>query len=233
MDQSVSRPINAAMPRKAEQVRRRILFAAERLFAERGIEAVSLREIAALANHGNNNAVQYHFGTKAGLIDAIFEFRVAQMEDQRRRMMEEAEAAGLLGDALILMQILCLPHLSLQDEDGNYPYAGFMSQYLTRYRPIGLRHAGDLDLATTVHLRRLLGLVAQRINYVPLVVGQSRIALCNLMFVNMLVRRNHTPVDQREESTFKAMVRDTIEIATDALCATYRQRSDTPHWFGL
>ena len=42
-----------------------------------------------------------------------------------------------------------------------------MSQYLTRYRPLGLRHAGDVDLSTNVHLRRLLGLVAQRLNYVP------------------------------------------------------------------
>ena len=37
------------------------------------------------------------------------------MDDERGRMIVEAEAAGLLGDALTLMRILCLPHLSLAD----------------------------------------------------------------------------------------------------------------------
>ncbi|MDU0294099.1 TetR family transcriptional regulator, partial [Saccharothrix longispora] len=48
--------------------RLRLLAAAERLFAERGLYAVSNRQISAEAGQGNNAAVGYHFGTKADLV---------------------------------------------------------------------------------------------------------------------------------------------------------------------
>ena len=44
-----------------------IIVAAERLIAERGVD-VPLRDIAAAAGQRNNSAVQYHFGSRDGLI---------------------------------------------------------------------------------------------------------------------------------------------------------------------
>ncbi len=208
--------------RKADRTRRRILFAAEKLFAEQGIEAVSLRAIAAEVEHRNNNAVQYHFGTKADLIAAIFEERVAQMEAPRGAMLAEADAAGLLDDAHTLMRILCLPHIQLADNRGKHPYAGFMSQYLTRYRPAGMAHAGDLVIESSTNLRRLLALLQARIGYVPATVALSRIALCNLMFINMLVRQDQAPPGSPDAADFDERLHDTLEIATTALCAPYR-----------
>ncbi|MGO4759077.1 TetR family transcriptional regulator, partial [Streptomyces sp. 2MCAF27] len=58
---------------RAEQVsatRELILTAAERLFAERGVYAVSNRQVSEAAGQGNNAAVGYHFGTKADLVRA-------------------------------------------------------------------------------------------------------------------------------------------------------------------
>ena len=51
----------------AEQV----VAAAERLFAERGVEAVSLREVGKAAASRNTAVAHYHFGGKEGLIRAI------------------------------------------------------------------------------------------------------------------------------------------------------------------
>ncbi|MFJ6748499.1 MULTISPECIES: helix-turn-helix domain-containing protein [unclassified Streptomyces] len=45
--------------------------AAERLFAEHGLSAVSNRQIGEAAGQGNVTAVSYHFGGKAGLVRAI------------------------------------------------------------------------------------------------------------------------------------------------------------------
>ena len=45
----------------------RMIVVAERLFAERGIEAVSLREVGAACGLRNNSAAQYHFGSRTGL----------------------------------------------------------------------------------------------------------------------------------------------------------------------
>ena len=45
---------------------RRLVAAAETLFAGAGVDAVSLREINAAAGAGNASAIQYHFGDRAG-----------------------------------------------------------------------------------------------------------------------------------------------------------------------
>lgn len=62
--------------------------AAERLMAERGVEAVSLREVGAAAHQRNNSAAQYHFGTKDGLVSAVIDRRSAPLEEARTRMIE-------------------------------------------------------------------------------------------------------------------------------------------------
>jgi AcrR family transcriptional regulator len=63
-----------------------IIAAAERLFAEEGVQAVSNRQISEAAGQGNNAAVGYHFGTKADLIREIVRRHVEQMEPLRERM---------------------------------------------------------------------------------------------------------------------------------------------------
>lgn len=64
-------------------VQEQIVLAAERLFAEHGLDGVSLRQISAAAGSGNNTAVQYHFGTKDRLIQAIFEYRLPGLNERR------------------------------------------------------------------------------------------------------------------------------------------------------
>jgi AcrR family transcriptional regulator len=54
------------MTRPSDVTRQRILNAAERLFAERGYDATSVRAIVAKA-HVNQAAINYHFGGKDGL----------------------------------------------------------------------------------------------------------------------------------------------------------------------
>jgi AcrR family transcriptional regulator len=75
---------------RAEQVsatRELILTAAERLFAERGVYAVSNRQVGEAAGQGNNTAVGYHFGTKADLVRAIIRKHAARIEEIRARLL--------------------------------------------------------------------------------------------------------------------------------------------------
>jgi AcrR family transcriptional regulator len=77
---------------RAEQVsatRELILAAAERLFAEHGVFAVSNRQVSEAAGQGNNTAVGYHFGTKADLVRAIARKHAEQIERLRLRMVAE------------------------------------------------------------------------------------------------------------------------------------------------
>jgi len=59
-----------------------ILDAAEALFSEQGIERSSLRAITRRAEV-NLAAVNYHFGSKEGLVQAVFERRLAPMQAER------------------------------------------------------------------------------------------------------------------------------------------------------
>lgn len=70
----------------------RLLLAAERLFAERGIEAVSLRSIMQAAET-NVAAVHYHYGSKDLLVEAVVLSRVHVIAEARARMLEQLDRA--------------------------------------------------------------------------------------------------------------------------------------------
>jgi AcrR family transcriptional regulator len=72
----------------------RLVETAERLFAERGVHGVSLREIGAEAGQRNTGAVRYHFGTKAQLLDAVFEHRMVSINAHRLALLEELDGCG-------------------------------------------------------------------------------------------------------------------------------------------
>jgi AcrR family transcriptional regulator len=69
----------------------RILRAATRLFAERGFEGVSTRDIAAAVDL-NIATVHHHVGSKADLYDAVFARVYAEEEDVVRRAADEVRA---------------------------------------------------------------------------------------------------------------------------------------------
>ena len=71
-----------------------LLDAAEGLFAEHGIQGASLRAITRQAGV-NLAAVSYHFGSKEGLVRAVFERRMAPIQAERLARLEAClEAAG-------------------------------------------------------------------------------------------------------------------------------------------
>ncbi|ANY05298.1 TetR/AcrR family transcriptional regulator [Pseudonocardia sp. HH130630-07] len=71
---------------RAAATRERILDAAERLFAEHGVHAVSNRTIAETAGQGNNTAVGYHFGGKPDLVRALIRRNASAMDARREAM---------------------------------------------------------------------------------------------------------------------------------------------------
>jgi len=69
----------------------RLIAAAERLFAEGGEAATSLRAVARVA-HANAAAVHYHFGGRDELLRVVFERHRAPVAERRRRLLDEAAA---------------------------------------------------------------------------------------------------------------------------------------------
>jgi AcrR family transcriptional regulator len=67
----------------------RILDAAEKLFADKGFEATSLRDITTGADV-NLAAVNYHFQTKDALIEAVIARRIAPINSRRLELLRAA-----------------------------------------------------------------------------------------------------------------------------------------------
>ncbi|MEY8014546.1 TetR family transcriptional regulator [Mycobacterium servetii] len=79
----------AVRTERASSTQEAILVAAERLYAEHGMFAVSNRQVSEAAGQGNNAAVGYHFGTKADLVRAIEQKHRGPVEQLREQMVAE------------------------------------------------------------------------------------------------------------------------------------------------
>jgi AcrR family transcriptional regulator len=200
-------------------VKEKMILVGEVLFAENGINGASMREIASKAGQRNHYAAQYHFGSREGLVRAIFEYRMEQMEPARSRMLQEAERKGLLMDARTLLDIVMLPQLDLEDADGNHSYASFLSQYLLRSRSAQF---GDFGSESPPHLARVLDLLRERIGYLPTPVAQRRLVNGCLMFLNILVSHRGSGATDDLEETFENALEDTMEMIVTSICMPLR-----------
>src|ERR1700760_345818 len=72
----------------ADDTRSRLLLTAERLMAEQGLRAVGMKEISVAAGQRNNSAAQYHFGSRAGLVEAVFINRMTTVNEHRRSLLD-------------------------------------------------------------------------------------------------------------------------------------------------
>jgi AcrR family transcriptional regulator len=111
---------------RASGTREAILTAAERLFAEHGVYAVSNRQVSEAAGQGNNAAVGYHFGTKADLVRAIEGKHRIPIEQLREQMVSQARESTDLREWVACLVCPLTEHLA---ELGNPTwYARFAAQ---------------------------------------------------------------------------------------------------------
>ena len=100
----------------------KILDAAERLFAEAGFSGTSLRAITTRAGV-NLAAVNYHFGSKDALVEAVFARRLVPMNDARLRRLGELARRHGVGRIPLhrLVEAFVGPALALSGQSGPGP----------------------------------------------------------------------------------------------------------------
>jgi AcrR family transcriptional regulator len=111
-----------------------ILNAAERLFASYGFEGASLRTITAEAG-ANLGAVNYHFQTKGGLILEVLKRMFKPVNEERLRLLGEAEARAKGNPAPVeaILDALFRPPLALVNmpSDAGWFYPRLLAFCLT------------------------------------------------------------------------------------------------------
>ena len=124
--------MNSAVSTLPSASARRIVEVAERLFALHGIDGVSLRQIAAAAGTANNSAVNYHFGSKEGLISAIFQYRLPQLTSERKMLAARSDPDDLRSR----FEAYYLPVLHIAEATDNH-YVSFVEQLQRRWVSAG------------------------------------------------------------------------------------------------
>ncbi|MEU7146093.1 TetR family transcriptional regulator [Nocardia sp. NPDC046473] len=128
---------------RVQATREQILAAAERLFAEHGVVAVSNRQISEAAGQGNTAAVGYHFGTKIDLVRAIVGKHAADIDHIRTRMVADATGSTNVWDWVACQVRPLTEHIAAL---GNPSwYARFIAQVMTdpAFRAIAIADAQD------------------------------------------------------------------------------------------
>ena len=135
---------------RGKNTRELLLQTAERLFAELGIAAVSLRDIGAAAGQKNNAAVNYHFGNKDDLVKSIVLYRVQGIKNSSaayQRVFAD-ERSPKLRD---LINVFVYPFGAIIPE-GHY-YIPFLSRFIAE-------NGGTSDLIEAATASQLNGLKA-------------------------------------------------------------------------
>jgi len=118
-----------------ETTKDRLVAAAERLFAEHGIDGVSLREITRASGARNAVALQYHFDDRAGVVAAILAKHRPDLEARRHALLDQIDADGG-GDRRALAGALVRPEAAkLADPDGGPEYLRIYAELVNRPRP--------------------------------------------------------------------------------------------------
>lgn len=173
-----------ARPARGTATREVILDTAERLFAERGIYAVSNRQISEAAGQGNSAAVGYHFGTKVDLVRAVARRHRDQMEHARVRMVAEAAGSAELRDWVACLVRPFTEHLAAL---GNPTwYARFLVQ--VKGDP-ALQEIMIDEAFTSASLRLLLVGLNQCVPDLPAAVHAERSVMASHLITQMCVER--------------------------------------------
>lgn len=115
-----------------------LLVAAERLFAEHGVQAVSLREIARSAGAKNVIAVQYHFADRDGVLQAILDKHLPDVEARRHALLDLLDLLESEPDPAVrpLAGALVRPLAAkLTEADGGPAFLRVYAELLNRPRP--------------------------------------------------------------------------------------------------
>ena len=115
---------------RAGDARTALIKAAERLFAERGVNGVSLREITRAADQRNTTALQYHFTDRDGLLGALLVKHGRDVGARRNTLLDQYEMTGR-DDLRALAAALVLPLIAkLSDPDGGREYLRIAAELL-------------------------------------------------------------------------------------------------------
>lgn len=170
--------------------RQAILDTAERLFALRGVHAVSNRQISEAAGQGNSAAVGYHFGAKTDLVRAIVREHADRIEAIRAGLVADAADSD---DLRTWIDCLVSPFTAHLAELGSPTwYARFHIQVTA---DPALREIAQEESLTSPSLRLLVAQLTCRLPGPPEPVRNERLIMARNLIITMAAEHERALTD--------------------------------------
>jgi AcrR family transcriptional regulator len=126
-----------------------LLQTAERLFAHAGVENVALTQIVVQAGQRNRSALHYHFGSRAGVLTAVLNRRLAPINARREAMIGDLPDSPTAAQVL-QAEIMPLAQVALEEPWGA-DYLSILAQVVFHPQLLGER---EVEAAHLSGLRR-------------------------------------------------------------------------------
>ncbi len=179
------------------------MLTAERLFAESGLEGVSLRQIGVEAGNGNHSVVRYHFGSKDQLVRAIFEHRMPHLNERRRLLM----ARRCPEDLRSAVECYVLPILEQGEQEGSH-YLSFVAMLQQHADPRLFEDAPEDLQASTREFRNQ---IADLLTAIPEPLRSHRISEAIAFSVHASARRERAQAVGLNVLPFAVHVTDLLD----------------------
>jgi len=195
-----------------------LILAAERLFAERGIEAVALRQVNQAASQRNMSAAHYHFGSREGLVQAVLMHRWPDLDRRRGALLRRQSDTK---DIRFYLQAFIMPLAEelTPREEGNY-FVRFMQQYE--------RFIGDYTFARqhTPAGVEIYDNIERLIGYIPAEVRRLRIGyLINMIHSVLATAEERLGKQEISHAEVELIAANLIDTFASALTAPLSART--------
>jgi len=133
---TTGRAVNRRSSSSETSTKNRIKITARKLFAERGVEAVTVREIIAAAGAKNGGSLNYYFGSKDALIEELLAEIFREMSDAWLVGLSEIDKKGGPTSVSDIVSIIIDPPTPILVSDNSPTASRFLASVLSTRRQV-------------------------------------------------------------------------------------------------
>lgn len=172
---------------------------AQRLFALHGIHGVANKDIVEAAEQRNKASVQYHFGSKEGLIGELLVDGARQVDAFRQAILDEMAAAGGPHNVRDVLQAFIRPVDQMAESVEGSTYLRFLSNVQMTHRALIKTYIGNRWNAgyrqCLEHFRALL-------SHIPPALLEQRMSLVATYATTIFAAKEAARDERRTSSRF-------------------------------
>jgi AcrR family transcriptional regulator len=210
-----------------KDTRTKILDTAEKLFAENGVAAVSLREINAAAGV-SPSVLHYHFGGRDELITSMLERRLPALNAERSAMLEEL--LNSTGEVTVrqLLSVTVLPLVRLIREHGKAGQRFVKVLARLHLERNGVYQALTMKYYPETRLEVFEELLRRSAGCAPEII-ETRLAMAiDAMFSTLAAFDMQARIWQRHLAVNPLPIDEAVEVLLDFMCAGVLNATPTP-----